>query len=200
MAFAARPLLLIAGLAVTATLAFAGLPNLASACGCGAMIAPQDSPPATASEWSIVAFGGGEERILMRLDLGQPLDEAALVLPVRPGAKVALGSPDAFDRVTELTAPRVETQRRFHLAFGAPQIESDSATAGAPAGGGAQHVEVLDSQQLGPLDVVTLRSRSADAMQAWLADNDFPLPGGLAAATQSYLDEGWDIVVARLSA
>jgi len=59
---------------------------------------------------------------------------------------------------------------------------------------------VLDSQRLGPLDVVTLRSRSAAALEAWLAGHDFPLPDGLSAATQSYLDEGWDVVVARLSA
>jgi hypothetical protein len=118
---------------------------------------------------------------------------------VAPGATVALGDQSAFDAVTELTAPRVQTVRRFHLAFAPPPVDTDSATAGAPAGGGAPRVEVLDSQQLGPLDVVTLRSRSAAAMQAWLKANGFPLPRGVGTATQSYLDDGWDIVVARIT-
>ena len=111
---------------------------------------------------------------------------------------MALGSDAAFDRLGALTAPRVEERKRYHLGFEDGGGDVDGATAGAPGAGGGAGVEVLDSRALGPLDVVTLRSRSTAALEAWLRDHDFPLPDGLAAGTLGYLDDGWDLVVARL--
>ena len=106
----------------------------------------------------------------MRLILGQPLDDAALVLPVRPGAELALGSDAAFDRLGALTAPRVEERRRYHLGFEPTVAATWTARPRAPRPAGAEGVDVLGSQALGPLRVVTLRSRSAAAMEAWLRD------------------------------
>jgi hypothetical protein len=182
-------------LAVLGSLALAGA---APACGCGAFIPSEPGAGGRVSEWSLVAFDGAHETILMRLSLGQPLDDAALVLPVRPGASVALGSDAAFDRLGARTAPRVEERKRYHLGFEDGGGDLDGATAGAPGAVGGRGVEVLDSKALGPLDVVTLRSRSTAALEAWLRDHDFPLPDGLAVGTLGYLDDGWDLVVARL--
>ena len=168
----------------------------APACGCGALIPAEPGAGASATEWSLVAFDGEREEITMRLSLGQPLDESALVLPVRPGASVAHGDDEAFERLAALTAPRVEQRKRYHLGFadgGGGALDGAGAVGGAPGG-----VDVLRTQELGPLEVVTLRSRSTAALEAWLRDNDFPVPGGLAAATQDYLDDGWDLVVAKL--
>ena len=185
-----------ARLACLVALIACAVPAPAPACGCGAVVPPEGGG-GRVSEWSIVAFDGARETILMRLSLGVPLDEAALVLPVLPGARVALGPSAAFERVGALTAPRIEHRKRYHLGFGGGD-DLEGATAGAPGGGAPRGVEVLRSQALGPLRVVTLRSRSSAALAAWLRENDFQVPEGLAAGTQVYLDDGWDLVVARL--
>jgi hypothetical protein len=175
----------------------------ADACGCGAVISPQDSPGQRIDEWSLVRFDGNTEEILMRLRFGVPLDSAALVLPVRPGATVALGDDAEFDRIDRLTRPRIEHRNRYHAGF-SPSDDDDDAfdTAGGPAtaGGGGPQVTVVGTQDLGPLHVVTLRSRSSTELERWLHENGFPLPSGLADGTQSYLDDDWDLVVAKLRA
>lgn len=182
-------------LVLAAVAAVAATP--APACGCGALVADRETSGQRVDEWSLVAFDGREETILMRLSLGVPLDRAALVLPVRPGATAALGDDGAFERVRELTAPRVETRKRYRL-FGDLGAGGSDDGATAPGALGAGAVEVVRSQDLGPLRVVTLRSRSARALETWLRANRFPLPGGLTGATQAYLDTGWDLLVARL--
>ena len=175
----------------------AGWPAPAPACGCGAVVSADPAASGRAGdEWSIVRFDGSVESILMRLRLGVPLERAALVLPVRPGATVDLGDDKEFSRVAALTAPRVERRSRFHLGFGGGGGGGD--TAGAPGAGGG--VDMLGGRDLGPLRVVTLRSGSASALEDWLRAHRFPLPDGLAEGTQSYLDDGWDVVVARLRA
>jgi hypothetical protein len=184
--------------ALVAVTAFAGG---ASACACGAMVAPTETPGQRIKEWSIVHFDGQLETIQMKLSLTVPLDHAALVLPVRPGAAAILGDDAAFDRVDTLTRPRIEHRNRYHAGF-SPGHHDELDTAAAPlaAGGGGPAVTVVGAQDLGPLHVVTLRSRSSSALETWLRDNGFPLPSGLADGTQGYLDEGWDLMVAKLRA
>ncbi len=172
----------------------------APACGCGAVVPSRPTSGQRVDEWSLVRFDGRQETILMRLSLGVPLDRAALVLPVRPGATAALGEDAAFDRVRHLTAPRVETRKRYRLFgdLGAGGANENGATATSAAGGNG--VDVVRAQNLGPLRVVILRTRSTRALEAWLRANRFPVPHDLPPATQPYLDGGWHLLVARLRA
>src|SRR3954447_11260247 len=132
----------------------------ASACGCGAVIAPQKTAGQRIDEWSLVRFDGKAEEILMRLRFGVPLDTAALVLPVRPGATVALGDDAEVARIDRLTRPRAEHRHRGRLGFSPSGAGSGCDAARAPSGpgGGGPRVTVGDTQDLGPLHVVTLRS------------------------------------------
>src|SRR4051794_28732266 len=103
---------LASGLAAVAAVAAVLWASAASACGCGAVISPTQAAGQRIDEWSLVHFDGRTEEILMRLRFGVPLDRAALVLPVRPGATVALGNDTEFDRVDQLTQPRIEHRNR----------------------------------------------------------------------------------------
>src|SRR4051812_41989034 len=121
----------------------------ASACGCGAIVAPQQASGQRIDEWSLVRFDGREEQILMRLNFDVPLDTAALVLPVRPGAKVALGDDSEFDRIDRLTQPRIEHRNRYHAGFSPSDDDGGLDTAGAPAAaGGGPAVTVVGTQDL----------------------------------------------------
>src|SRR3954468_7313694 len=126
---------LAAGLAAIVAVLWA---SAASACGCGAVVSPTQSAAQRTDEWSLVHFDGSAEEILMRLRFGVPLDTAALVLPVRPGARVALGDDSAFDRVDARTRRRVEHRNRYHVGFSPSDGADDELdTARAPTGAGA---------------------------------------------------------------
>ncbi|MDQ5807318.1 MAG: DUF2330 domain-containing protein, partial [Actinomycetota bacterium] len=61
-------------------------------------------------------------------------------------------------------------------------------------------VEVVGSQELGPLQVVTLRGEDARIVETWLEDHGFEPPEGLDAAAQRYLDRDWLLAAVRLRA
>ena len=145
-------------------------------------------------EWSIVRFDGSEESITMRLESSAALERAALIVPLPDEARFALGHDAVFDDMAERTKPRVERRKRY--GFG------DGDDGGArPAGGApdaAAGVEVVGSEDLGPLRVVTLRGESGRLVETWLQDHGFEPPPGIAGDAQPYLDKGWVMAAVRL--
>jgi hypothetical protein len=151
-------------------------------------------------EWSIVRFDGRRQDVTMRLESSTALDRAALILPLPTQARFALGHDAVFDDMAEKTKPRVETKKRYKL-FGAGGNEDDGgggATEGAAPTAGAGGVEVVGTQDLGPLRVVTLRGDDAAIVETWLEDNGYEPPEGLAGAAQRYLDANWLLAAVKL--
>jgi hypothetical protein len=145
-------------------------------------------------EWSIVRFDGREEAITMRLESSAAFERAALIVPLPAEADFALGDDAVFDEMAERTAPRVERRTR-HTLFGS---DDDGAQ---PDGGGARAtagVEVVGSEDLGPLRVVTLRGDDGLLVKTWLQDHGFEPPEGIERAAQPYLDKGWVLAAVRL--
>jgi hypothetical protein len=170
----------------------------APACACGVMIPSDPSLRAeglNVDEWSIVRFDGRVETITMRLESSAAFERAALIVPLPAEARFALGHDAVFDDMAERTAPRVERRKRYTFLEG-----SDDDETGGPAGGAAPDggVEVVGSQDLGPLRVVTLRGDDAGLVRTWLSDHGFEPPEGIESLAQPYLDKGWVLAAVRL--
>jgi hypothetical protein len=166
----------------------------APACGCGVMIPSEGERDLAAGEWSIVRFDGRREVITMRLESTAAFDRAALIVPLPAEARFALGHDAVFADMAERTEPRVERRTRHTFLEGS---DDDGATGGgAPPGESA--VEVVGSQELGPLRVVTLRGDRGGLVETWLSDHGFEPPSGIAAQVQPYLDRGWVLAAVRL--
>jgi len=146
-------------------------------------------------EWALVQFDGREETITMRLVSSRAFERAALIMPVPSRATFALGHDATFDGIADRPRRRVEHRER-HVLCGAGGADDD----GTAAGGAAGSVEVVDSQDLGPLRVVTLRAERPGTVETWLDDHGFPVPDGLEAAVAGYVERGWLIVAVRLRA
>ena len=160
----------------------------ALACGCGAVLTPQNT--AVADETSLVRFQGtpgsgtpGTEDIVMSLRLAGSPANAAWFLPVPAKPTFALAGVDLFNSLAQVTAPRVRVVGGSRHGNGAA----------APA----PEVSVLAQQTVGPYQVATLAASDGTALHNWLSAHGYQLPPALASAVQPYAQAGWVYVAVR---
>lgn len=146
-------------------------------------------------EWAIVRHDGRGEAITMRLESSAALERAALIVPLPAEADFALGHDAVFDDMATRTRPLIEVRRR-HVFGGGDDDQAGAPTSGAPTD--TAGVEVVDSQDLGPLRVVTLRGDNGLVVKTWLQDHGFEPPEGIETRAQPYLDKGWVLAAVRL--
>jgi len=177
----------------------AWLARPAHACGCGGMVPADGTTIGVRDETSVVHWDGRTERIVMRLTVEGDAPEAAWIMPVPGRATVGLGDRELFDELRTVTAPDRETRHHFWPRSGDwPFDGEDGSTAGAPAGA-APPVGVVGRERLGPFDVARLTATDSGALDAWLRDNGFDLPGRLAAELEPYVAQEWEYVAVRLA-
>ncbi|MFC9619784.1 DUF2330 domain-containing protein [Streptomyces sp. NPDC056930] len=173
----------------------------AYACGCGAMVPSRETQVSVDRETSVVDWDGRTEQIVMRLTVRGNAREAAWIMPMPHRATVELGDPSLFSELATLTAPVQATRHYFwprsdDWPFAGSGNSADGA--GAPASA-APPVEVVGRERLGPFDVARLAATDPEALQKWLQDNGFELPGRLATALKPYVDQKWEYVAIRLA-
>lgn len=182
--------------AVVATWALAAAP--APACGCGILAPSEGSDTSVDGERSLVVFDGARETIVMRLGVRGDTRSMAWLMPLPGPATVRLGDNDVFDELDRLAEPRVKEKKRYKLV----DLGGGGEGSGGPRVGdtttGAGGVQVVTSQRLGPLQVVTLRATDPRALDTWLKDNGYTVPPGFAGQSAYYLSRGWLFMAAKL--
>jgi len=173
-----------------------GAPGVATACACGGVLS-SDPSLQVADELALLTGDGTTETVVMRLNLSTSADNAALVIPTPAPAKVTAAPADLFDELAELSAPRIETVKRWTIGWGG-FMAADGASAGAP-GSGPGGPTVLAQVQLGPLEATTLSGGDLAGVRKWLDDNDYELRPEISAGLAPYLSEGWSVVAMRLT-
>ncbi|MEW2178217.1 DUF2330 domain-containing protein [Streptomyces sp. NPDC005406] len=172
----------------------------AYACGCGAMVVDRTAQVSVDRETSVVGWDGSTEQIVMRLTVRGDAPEAAWIMPVPHRATVELGDASLFSELQTLTAPVSATRHYFwprakDWPFGGSGHRSGDGAA-AP---GAQPVEVVGRERLGPFDVARLTATDPAALEGWLKENGFELPDRLATALRPYVAQKWEYVAVRLA-
>ena len=156
------------------------------ACGCGAY-APGDGGTATVPmETALIRVNAdATEDIYLSLSVDSTVRTGALLFAVPDkAATVAAGPTDLFAELATVTTPPP-----------APRHPDNGGNAGAAPNSG---VTVVNRQQIGPLDVVTLASGDPAALTQWLQIHGFAAKPALAAAAKPYTDQGWAFVAIRL--
>jgi hypothetical protein len=163
----------------------------ALACGCGAVLTPQNT--AVADETSLVRFQGtpgagtpGTEDIVMSLRLAGSPSSAAWFLPVPARPTFALADVDLFNTLAQVTAPRIQVE-------GGGGHGRGNAAAAPPQ----PSVTLLQQQTVGPYQVATLAASDGTALHDWLSAHGYQLPAALASAVQPYAAAGWRYVAVR---
>jgi hypothetical protein len=168
-----------------------GPPDLAVACACGGIVST-DIGTRVADEVALVTMDGHDETVIMRLNLQSTADNAALIVPTPTPAEVSLASPELFDELDDLSAPRIETRRQW--SFGMPAAANEGIAARAPQG-----PTVVDQVQLGPLEATTLAGGELAGVQQWLAARGYTMRPEVVAQLDPYLKQGWAFVAMRLT-
>lgn len=183
-----------AALVATGLLAAPG----AMACACGGFVGPDGSRQTVQQETAALHWDGTDETIHLRLTTQGVGDDAGLLLPTpNPAADVALGDEELFSDLAAASAPRWE--ERQHL-FGPPELfgdAGDSAAGGAPGDGA---VQVLSTQDLGPLETAVLTADDPGALDEWLTEHDYVMNERFESVVTPYVEEGWAFVAVRLTA
>lgn len=169
-------------------LAFLGTPLIspAWACGCGAYAPERGGTATVPMETALVRVNpDGTEDIYLSLSVNSTVRTGALLFPVPDkAATVSAGPTGLFVDLARVTAP--------------PPPSHGPGNGGNQAGAPNPGVTVVNRQQIGPLDVVTLASGDPAALTRWLQTNGFNAKPALAGAAKHYTDAGWAFVAVRL--
>lgn len=176
------PALLAFSLVVTALAAPTLAPAPASACGAF-------FPSVTASNAAIDAqralFVWRDKTVDMHLQLVAATDggDFAWILPVPDQPTLALGDAAIFDALDAIATPTIEIVRDSG-GGGGGFCGSDAAGGdlGQPRGG----VQHFGGGTLGDYTWDLIAGQTAEAVEAWLTDNDYAVPDGFADVAEAY--------------
>lgn len=166
----------------------------AQACACGGFAAADGEKVAATAEYAALTLDGTTERVILSMNTLTTAKDAALLIPTPQRATADLAEPTLFTELADLTAPQTVVRWRWW-----PELDR-GLTAGAPGSGAVAPVTVLETKQLGDLEVTSLAATDADALTAWLDHNGYVLGDGLAAALPPYVADGWYFTAIKLTA
>jgi hypothetical protein len=159
----------------------------------------------------VVLMRQGERTVLsMRNSYAGPPEDFAMVVPVPVvlrQANVKVLPPEVFDKVDQLTAPRlVEYWEQdpcrpivqYEMAPGAV-MPTDSAAAPEEAAAERRHVKIEARFAVGEYDVVVLSAQDSTGLDGWLHDNHYKIPDGAEPYLRPYVQLGMKFFVAKVN-
>lgn len=171
-----RALVPLAALAVAALTA-------APALACGIMVSEEGAAELSGFE-ALLSWAGGNQTILVAVSYESPEDEFAWMMPFPVAPDVAEGDLEPILAAREISTPPP------------PSSDDDTDGAGAPPVGSG--VDVIDREEIGDLEFVTLGGEEAEDLQRWMRREGFAFHDTQEETVQGYLDKGWVLVAARI--
>ena len=178
---------LAAGLVTLALLATSAV-GPANACGCGAVVGPEDTPITASSERAIVHWSGEREVIELTFDIDSESLTAGVIVPTPTPATVSAGDLRTFELIESVIQPMVNVEKDWWgIDYFVPDIE--------PA-----QKDTTPRVPLSPIRTSTIAASDAIALQAWLTLNKFVITDEMASAIESYAAYGWSFTLISLNA
>jgi hypothetical protein len=166
----------------------------ARACACGGFAAADGEKVAASAEYAALAFDGTTERVLLSMNTFTGARDAALLIPTPRRATASLAEPSVFTELAALTEPETVVRYRWWP----PLLDGGLMAGASPGSAGGAPVSVLETRQLGDLEVTSLAATDAAALAGWLDRHGYVLSAGLSDALQPYVDDGWFYTAIRL--
>ncbi|PZR17426.1 MAG: hypothetical protein DI536_03630 [Archangium gephyra] len=160
----------------------------------------------------VVLMREGTRTVLsMQNNYQGPPEDFAMVIPVPVVLKkenVKTLSKSIFGRVDTLAAPRLVEYWEMDPCFVEPPMMSLGTLGGMGTGGGRMlskggggAMVVVEAQfEVGEYEIVVLSAKDALALEKWLKDNKYKLPGGAEPLFRPYIQQGMKFFVARVNA
>jgi hypothetical protein len=194
---------LVLGVSVAVSaLALMGGEREAKACG-GCFQPPTQVASDITDERMLLAASPKQTTLYDQIKYSGSPAEFAWVLPIHGTVDVGLSADVLFDAVDTLTATKIQQP-----PSSCPSIPQDClggyASAQAPnagaAGGDSSSggVTVTKSENIGPYATVQLHSTDPNALENWLAQNNYAVPADEKPILAQYVSEGFDFLAMKL--
>jgi HEAT repeat protein len=139
---------------------------------------------------AIILYHAGREDLLLQVKYEGAVDEFGWLIPVPSLPTVERGSMEAFYELSQLT------QRGFSAALGGFGMKgSEAADTDGPS-----RVKVIQTKTVGAYQVSILAANDAAALETWLKENGYSIPGGKREreVVDDYIRRGWFFVAAKI--
>jgi len=183
----------------------------ADAAACGGTFAtappPGEAPVTVTSERWALAVGPDQTTLWASLHYTGTATDFAWVLPVRGDARLEVASDAWFQALDTFTATHVESPPILcegeggggGCACGGFGSASSGAGTPPPRTGGQSVVSVVETRNVGPYEVVRLRSSTPGALVDWLTSHAYVIADHVRPVIDLYVSEGYDFEAMRLA-
>lgn len=170
---------------------------------CGFYVKEDDTRITSRASRVVLMRDGTTTVLSMQNTYEGPTEDFALIVPVPTAIgpdDVRVLEPEVFERVDELSAPRlVEYQQQpFHCPRNG--VGGLSLHGTGRGGGGGSAVQVEAEFAVGEYDVQVLGASESTGLEAWLRDQGYRIPDGASRALRPYVQQGFRFFAARVAA
>ena len=166
----------------------------ARACGGGVVASTQAGTLGADAQRIFISVRGGMTDVITQIGVPQTTADYGVLIPV-PSEPTLDATPVAsadIDRLFARTAPTIVVQASDDDGGG---CGCGSTKAGSPSGA----AQVSQPVTIGPVTAVTLTADTGAAINTWLVDNGFALPGSSQSIVNSYAGPGRYFIAIRRS-
>jgi hypothetical protein len=172
---------------------------------CGGCFAPPENPTVVTDHRMIFTISPAQSTLYDQIKYQGDPASFAWVLPyigdpTKGEIVVGISADIVFTALDQTTQTQLNPPPRncpgppSNCAFGA----SNSAGAGSSSGGSSGGVTVVKREVVGPYATVHLKATEANALQDWLAQNNFSIPPDVAPVITKYQQEGFNFLALKL--
>lgn len=189
-----------------------------SAGACGGFFCANQAIAQAGEQIAFVYEPDGSVTTVVQVQYSGPSEEFAWILPVPERPTVALGTSAFFTQLWNATVPIYRSVRRTDGecsagggacfgVWGNPRCSSGMICLGSDeqgsfiqegAGSDSEPEVRVETSNVGPFEVAVLETRDGDGLRAWLLDNGYVLPDGIAAELDHYVEREHFFIALRL--
>jgi MYXO-CTERM domain-containing protein len=193
----------VIGIAAALTSTYA-LEREASACGgCfGPPPSPTETPQVVTDHRMILTIAKDQSTLYDQIRYQGNPSSFAWVLPISGTVDVGLSADIVFATLSGQTTTAIVAPPQNCPARPTCQRSSSDSFAGASASDASAPnspgVQVTKQEVVGPYETVQLKATDANALQQWLAQNNFSIPGDVQPVINQYVTEKYDFLALKL--
>jgi Uncharacterized protein conserved in bacteria (DUF2330) len=165
---------------------------------CGGCFTPTENPTVVTDHRMILSVSKEQSTLYDQIKYSGSPSSFAWVLPISGTVDVGLSADIVFEALDGMTQTRINPPPQNCPPppdCGGRGLNAPSAAGGAEDSNG---VSVTKREVVGPYETVQLKATDANALQSWLAQNQFTVPADVKPVVDQYVAEHFDFLALKL--
>lgn len=166
---------------------------------CGGYFAPRENPTVVTDHRMIMTVAQGSSTLYDQISYSGDPASFAWILPYAGDITVGLSADVVFDALDTETQTTILPPTGCAAQFSSSGTSGASGALGGSSGsGGGSGVTVVSRQVVGPYDTVQLAATDPNALENWLAQNNFDIPADIQPVITTYVNEHFNFLALKL--